>query len=98
MKQLGPVIEKLLRSHNLWKGYQQYQLVESWKSLVGPTLAEVTRADKIENGTFHVFVKDSVWSYHLSMLKPELIKKLNNHAGQKIIKDIYLKIGSPGNS
>ncbi len=92
MKSVGPVIENLLRSYNLWQGYKQYQVVESWDELVGPDLSEVTRADSIANGILRVSVKDSVWAYHLSMLKPSLIGKLNNHAGSKVVKDIFFKI------
>ena len=92
MKQLGSAVEKLLRSYNLWQGYQQYLLVESWASLVGPALAEVTRAERITKGILRVAVKDSVWAYHLSMLKPRLIKKVNNYAGNKVVKDIFFTI------
>lgn len=92
MKSLGPVVEKLLRSYNLWQGYQQHSLVESWDSIVGSALAEVSRAETITKGMLRVAVKDSVWSYHLSMLKPQLISKLNNHAGSKIVKDIFFTI------
>lgn len=92
MKSVGPVIENLLRSYNLWQGYKQYQVVESWGQVVGPELAEVTRADSISRGVLRVSVKDSVWAYHLSMLKPRLINKLNKHSGSKVVKDIFFKI------
>jgi predicted nucleic acid-binding Zn ribbon protein len=92
MKRLGSAVEKLLRSYNLWQGYQQHLLVENWAGLVGPALAEVTRAERITNGVLRVSVKDSVWAYHLSMLKPQLIKKLNNHAGSKVVRDIFFNI------
>ncbi len=92
MKSVGPVIENLLRSYNLWQGYKQYQVVESWDQIVGPELAEVTRADSITRGVLRVSVKDSVWAYHLSMLKPRLISKLNKHLGSKVVKDIFFKI------
>ncbi len=92
MKSVGPVIENLLRTYNLWQGYKQYQVVESWDKVVGPELAEVTRADSITRGILRVSVKDSVWAYHLSMLKPRLISKLNNHSGGKVVKDIFFKI------
>ena len=93
MKKLGPVLETLLRRHNLWYGYKQYLLVESWDSIVGPALAEVTKAEAIREGVMRVNVKDSVWSYHLSMMKPKLIKKLNTYAECRMVRDIYFVIG-----
>ncbi len=92
MKKVGPVIENLLRSYNLWQGYQQFRVVESWDSVVGSRLSEVTRAESMAKGVLRVAVKDSVWAYHLSMLKPKLIGKLNKDAGSNIVKDIFFKI------
>ncbi len=93
MKRLGPVIESILRRNNLWSGYQQYLIIEKWPEIVGSELSTVTKAVKISNGLLQVLVKDSVWSYHLSLLKPQLIKKLNNHVGSKVVNDIFFKIG-----
>jgi hypothetical protein len=95
LKKLGTAIERVLRSNNLWYGYQQYLLVESWSEVVGPGLAEVTRAESISRGVLRVAVKDSVWAYHLGMLKPQLIKKMNEQAGEKTVKDIFFMIEDP---
>jgi len=92
MKQINSVLESVLRNCNLWHGYQQYQLLLSWPEIVGSPLSDVTRAERINNGVMKVLVKDSVWSYHLSMMKPQLIDKLNRHAGSKVVKDIFFKI------
>ncbi len=92
MKQIGPLIENILKRNNLWNGYQQYLVVVHWDDIVGAELAEVTRAESISKGVLKVLVKDSVWSYHLSMLKPKLIGKLNEKAGRGIVKDIFFKI------
>ncbi len=92
MKKVGPLIENLLRRYDLWQGYKQYLLLDQWGSIVGPELAEVTKAENISNGILVVRVKDSVWAYHLSMLKPQLKKKLNEYAESTVIKDIYFKI------
>jgi predicted nucleic acid-binding Zn ribbon protein len=94
MKKINSVLESVLRSCNLWYGYQQYQLVLSWPEIVGAPLSDVTRAEQISNGVLKVLVKDSVWSYHLTMMKPQLVDKLNKYAGSKIVKDIIFRIGS----
>lgn len=93
MKPLGPVIESILRRNNLWSGYQRYLIIEKWSEIAGAELSEVTKAVKISNGLLQVLVKDSVWSYHLSLLKPQLIKKINDYLGSKVIKDINFYIG-----
>lgn len=92
MKKVSLAVENLLRGYNLWQGYKQYALLEDWAEIVGPAIAEVSRVESINNGILNVSVKDSVWSYHLSIMKPQLISKLNKHAGCKIVKNIYFKI------
>ncbi len=94
MKKVGPLIENMLRSYNLWQGYQQFLLVHNWDEVVGPALAEVTRAESLTKGILRVVVKDSVWAYHLSMMKPQLISKMNAHAGSRLVKDLFFKIGN----
>lgn len=92
MKTVGPVIENILRSYNLWHGYKQFLVVEKWDEVVGSELSAITRAENIKNGTLRVAVKDSVWAYHLTMLKPRLVKKLNEYVGSKVVKDIFFII------
>lgn len=92
LKKMGPVVEQLLKKYNLWQGYLQYLVVEKWAEIVGPPLCDVTRADSISRGKLKVLVKDSVWAYHLGMLKPQLIEKLNLEAGAPVVKDIFFLI------
>lgn len=92
MKTVGPVIENILRSYNLWQGYKQFLVVEKWDEVVGNELSAFTRAESISKGVLRVAVKDSVWAYHLTMLKPRLIKKMNEKVGSSILKDIFFTI------
>ncbi len=92
MKQISKPVEQFLRRCNLWQGYQQHLVVYKWANIVGPALAEVTRADNFNNGVLKIAVKDSVWAYHLSMMKPSLINKVNNYSGSKMVKDIVFII------
>ncbi len=98
MNRMGPVLEQMLRKYNLWQGYLQFMIVEKWTDLVGPPLCEVTKADSISRGRLKVLVKDSVWAYHLTMLKPQLISQLNREAGAVVVKDIFFSINPADHS
>jgi len=93
---MGTVVEQMLKKHNLWQGYLQYLVVEKWPEAVGSPLCNVTRAESINKGRLKVLVKDSVWAYHLSLLKGQLIVKLNREAGAPVVKDIFFSIDSTG--
>lgn len=89
MNDLGSVIKKLLKRRKMWNVYQQNRLIGDWGVVVGDRISSVSRAVKIHNRVLRVAVRDSTWSYHLSLLKPQIIEKINEHAGENIIDDIF---------
>lgn len=93
MKEIGEIIEQLLKKKNMWHLVQEYSLIDEWENIVGKRIASVTRARSISRGVLKVNVADSTWSYHLNLLKPRLIKKLNEHAEKKAVTDIIFQIG-----
>ncbi len=93
MKELGQIIEQVLRKRKMWRQYKQCLIIDEWDQLVGKEIAAVTSACSLQRQVLRVMVSNSTWVYHLTLLKPQLIEKLNKHAGEKMIKDIYFQIG-----
>lgn len=93
MNELGRVIEKMLRKRKMWHQYQQYLIVDQWDHLVGKEIAAVSSARSLQRQVLRVLVSNSTWVYHLTLLKPQLIEKLNRHAGENLVRDIYFQIG-----
>lgn len=94
MQALGTVIESILRRKKLWKPYRQQLLVEEWDRIAGKEIAAATCARRMEKNILWVTVKDSIWAYHLSLLKPRLIDKMNEFAGERMVRDIFFQVGS----
>lgn len=92
MKPVGLIVETILKKNNLWQGYLQHLLVEEWATIVGSNLAGFSDAKEVRNGVLIVVVQDSVWAYHLSLMKPEIIKKLNNYVSSRVVQDIHFII------
>ena len=93
LKELGRVIENMLHQQGMWQQYRQNLVVVKWAEAVGKNIAEVTRARQFKKGRLWVTVKDSTWAYHLSLLKPQLLEKINDYAGGSLVQEIYFKIG-----
>ncbi len=93
MNELGQIIEQVLRKRKMWRQYQQYLIIDQWDQLVGKEIAAVTSVRCLQRQVLRVLVSDSTWAYHLTLLKPELIEKLNKHAGETLVRDIYFMIG-----
>ena len=65
-----------------------------WPEVVGEIGARATEAEKVSRGKLVVRTKSSTWSQELTLLKPELIEKLNRRLGENLIVDIiYKEIG-----
>jgi predicted nucleic acid-binding Zn ribbon protein len=62
--------------------------VEAWPQVVGPVIARYTLNTYIYNQTLFVRLSNPALRSDLSMMRTELVKKLNDVAGQQIIVDI----------
>lgn len=91
LTQLKASLDKALRRSDLEGPMKEALCLELWDEVVGETTARATRADSIKEGTLFVSVKSSVWAQQLGFLKPEIIRKLNERVGKKIIRDIQFK-------
>ena len=93
MKEIGPIIEKLLQQKKMWQQYRQHSIVEQWAEIAGKEISAVTRAEKIVKGKLMVVAKDSTWVYHLTLLKPKLLEQIKKNTGSKVVGDIYFQVG-----
>ncbi|MEW5783626.1 MAG: DUF721 domain-containing protein [Bacillota bacterium] len=93
MNSLGQIIEHVLRRNQMWLQYRQNSILERWEELVGKELAAVSNPRQIRKGVLQVSVKNSTWAYHLTLLQPQLIERLNRHAGSLAVKEIFFRIG-----
>lgn len=87
---VGDLLEPMFRELGLLNRFRQYKALEFWEEVVGETIARVTEPDSIEYGRLHVKVKDSSWRNELHFHKHEIMDRLNEKAGETVVKDIIL--------
>ena len=74
---LGDVLAGVLRQSGLADRVEQAALLPEWGELVGPQIAAVTEPRSVSaDGTLWVAVRTHAWMTELSMLEPELLRKL----------------------
>jgi predicted nucleic acid-binding Zn ribbon protein len=88
VESLRDVLLRNLREQGLETPLLQKRLVEAWPQVVGPVIARYTLNTYIYNQTLYVRLSNPALRSDLSMMRTELVKKLNNVAGQQIIVDI----------
>ena len=62
-----------------------------WKKLVGEALAERTEPVDLRDGVLHVAVQVRAWRPHVQALEVEIIAKINQFAGQTLVRELRLQ-------
>ena len=88
---LGEAIRAYLKTSKLEKPLKERQLISSWESLLGKSIARATREIYIKEGKLHVSLTSSVIRNELYMLQDEIIRKLNEAAGEELLSGMVLK-------
>lgn len=90
---LSEVMNEVLRSTSMGRRIAQAQVIPQWPSLVGPQIAAVTEPLSVTTqGTLFVAVTTNAWMTELSLLEPQLLKRLNEKTGRPSIKRIRWQI------
>ena len=67
-----------------------------WEGVVGPQVAGVTQVEFVRDGVLFVRVKNSVWANELTLLKEDMLRRLNSKLGGRILTDIHFKASRLG--
>lgn len=93
---LSAVLTRLFVRLGLADELQGWRAVEEWSRLVGPRIAQHTRAVGFRQGTLRVEVEGSAWMHELSYLRHELIRKINRELGADRIRDVRFLVPRKG--
>ena len=92
-KKLGDVMGTVLSKAGISERIAQAQVIPDWRSLVGEQIARVTEPLSVTpQGTLFVSVKTNSWMTELSLMEPQLLKRLNERTGKLQIKRIRWQI------
>lgn len=84
-------IESSLRRFGIVRKVKRSQAICMWGDIVGPAAAKVSSAVTCKDGILFVEVKNSVWAAELSLMKRDIIRKLNTRLGRGTIKDVRFR-------
>jgi len=82
------LILKNLRAQGLETPLLQKRLMDSWSEVVGEFVAKYTENMYIKNQTLVVHLTNPAMRSDLSMMRREIVNKLNAHVGTQVIADI----------
>lgn len=87
---LDEVLMKMLRAQGLETPLLQKRLIDAWDTVAGPTVARYTIQKYIKNQTLYVRIANPALRQDLSMMRSQLLQRLNSHVGSMVIADIRI--------
>lgn len=88
IKPLGLEIQRLVQDIGIEKKLNEYRAVTEWEAIVGEHIARESSAVRISQGVLVVRVRTSTWRNELTLRKKEIMQKINDTLGGKIVKEI----------
>ena len=90
-KKIGSLLDEFVRKNNLQKGLAEYRIQKSWNELLGKSVALSTKSMYIKDRILFVKLHSSVIRNELTLIKDDLIRRLNESAGAEVIDDVVIK-------
>jgi len=94
MRAASEVIEPFLRQLGLTERLNEEQVLAAWSELVGEFLAKHSQPSRLRDGVLYVQVLQPTVHYELDRVwKPQVLKKLKQRFGAKMIRDLRFSVG-----
>ncbi len=84
-------VNSFLQSQELASMLRPHLAKVHWEGVVGPQVAGVTQIESVRDGVLFVRVKNSVWANELTLLKEDMLRRLNSKLGGRVLTDIHFK-------
>jgi predicted nucleic acid-binding Zn ribbon protein len=93
LEKLSGTIEKLLASRGLGARLKEYRVLAVWDRAVGGVIAGHARPATVRGRKLTVTVDSSAWMQQLTLLRPEIIAKLNRMLGAAAVESVTFRLG-----
>ena len=88
---MGSAIKSFLKESKFDRKLAEVDTVGSWELIIGKPIARATSSIYIKNETLYIHLNSSIVRNELFMMRNDIIRAMNNHAGRAIVKEIVLK-------
>ncbi|MFA6233821.1 MAG: DUF721 domain-containing protein [Bacteroidota bacterium] len=88
---LADVMKKALIQQGLDHGIREQNIFLHWEDIVGTAISKHATPNRLRSGLLWLHVVDAAWRQELSLMRRELVAKINTALGEEIVKDIRLR-------
>lgn len=88
---IGAAMRQAIEQQGLERGIGEQRLLQQWEELVGPAIAAHSTPQRLRGGVLWLQVGEAAWRQELSLMRRELIAKINAWAGEEIVTELRLR-------
>jgi len=93
LDRLSHTLGSMLKARGLGSRLDEYRVFGQWEKSVGPVIARHAQPQTVRGKKLTLTVDSPAWMQQLSLLKPQIVEKVNRSLGKETIKDIMLRLG-----
>lgn len=90
VQSIQDLLEKYLRDEGLETPLLQKRIIAAWETVTGPTVTAYTGDKFIKDQTLFVKITNPALRQDLSMMRSQLVKRLNAQVGSVVIMDVRI--------
>lgn len=90
----GDLLPALMQKLGLKERLHESEVIDTWSAVVGSFIAMHSAPVSLHEGVLHVRVLQPSLHYQLEQIsKPEILRKLKQRFGAKIVRDLRFRLG-----
>jgi len=96
LDRLSYTLGSMLKARGLGSRLSEYRVFGQWEQSVGTAIARHAQPQALRGKKLTLIVDSPAWMQQLSLLKPEILEKVNRTLGKEAVTDITLRLGEVG--
>lgn len=101
LESIGDILKQRIDALGWECRLREEEVLTSWDAAVGPQIAAHARPSHITDHRLTIVTESPVWTQQLSLLKPDLLRRIARNFGPGVVTDLYFVNGklepAPGN-
>jgi predicted nucleic acid-binding Zn ribbon protein len=90
---IGAILKERIDALGWEPRLREEEVLVSWDAAVGPQIAAHARPSHITDRRLTVVTESPVWTQQLSLLKPDLLRRIARSFGPQVVTDLYFVTG-----
>lgn len=87
-ERVGTLLETVLADLGVDGKLQECRALLAWEEVAGDRLSSQAEAIGVDRGRLQLVVSSAVWRTHLSFSKQQLLDRINQRLGERVLKDL----------